>query len=236
MIRRLLYPATLALALALTAACGDDDGGTTSTSRTVRPGPPAPTVGIGELDQLIRAAYAGDEIELAALTGYASVPCTESDNPDLGRPACREDEEENQQVQVLPASSCENGWVRPEQAPDLYAANLPDSGVNLYAIFLPNIGFTTFGGGFGATHVLVFEPAGDGGDGDSAGAALWVDGGRIVWVRSICDSFDELIDPDEITSFLREPAEGAAEDGETSDSEEPAESTPSTSATPSDAQ
>jgi hypothetical protein len=226
MIRRALLPAALVLALAFAAAC-DDDGGTTSTSRTVPSGSPAPTVGIGELDQLISAAYAADEIELAGLTGYTEVACTsDSARASAGEaPACRENEQDGELVQVLPSSDCENRWVRPEQAPDVYAASLPDSGVTLHAIYTPRVDEATFGGGFGTTHVLVFDSGDD--DDDARGAALWVDGGRIVWVRTPCSGFDELTAPENVNSFVIEPEGGTS----TAPSPDPAETAPVT-ATP----
>ena len=192
----------VACALAL-VACGGD--GTETTTTTTTPPEPRPTLaqssGLPEVDQLLVAAIAKDDIELAALTGYQRVPCGTDDVA----PACREGEENGTEVDALAASACDDGWVRPEEVPDAFRLALEPDTPELLAVYRPVYADGTFGDGFGATTVAVFD-TGTREDGTPKGVALHINEGRVVWIEADCPELSELLLPERIESFIIEPA------------------------------
>jgi hypothetical protein len=198
--------AVVALA-ALLAACG---GGGTKTNTTASAGTPRPEAGQAVIsgdpavDKLIAAALAGDDIGLAGLAGYTAVACKKDSAQHPGDPpACRASEADAAKVEVLPASGCDTGWVRPEEVPDAFRANLAGKLV-LLAVLKPNVTPDTFGGGFGADTVIVFQ-TGAHSDGQAAGVALHARIGRVAWIEHDCHNVLELIAPVRVASFVVDP-------------------------------
>ncbi|MBI5288069.1 MAG: hypothetical protein HY873_03760 [Chloroflexi bacterium] len=199
--------ATLGAAL-IGAACGGGSG-TTVTERTVgaRTFIPKPTLeassGFPEVDAVIAAALVQDDIELAGLTGYQTLPCETAEEAGDG-PECREGESPGTEVEVLAATTCENGWVRPEAVPDAYKVSFAPDPPELIAVYTPRFNDSTFGGGFGATAVAVFK-TGVRENGLTRGAALYINKGRTVWIRGDCADLVELLDPAGIDAYLIAP-------------------------------
>lgn len=195
--------AALLLALPL-AGCGGDD--TTTTVSTSAP-QPDPTLAVStndpSLDKVIVEALARDEIALAGLTGYQTEACRAAAEPGEN-PECREDEESGTEVEVLAGSSCSNAWVRPELVPDAFRLSLAPEEPRLVAVYTPAYPEGTFGGGFGATAVAVFD-TGLKVDGTAKGVALHVLDGRVVWLQNDCADASELLAPDRVASFIIPP-------------------------------
>jgi hypothetical protein len=215
----MLRPAGIILGLGLAslalAACGGG-GGTTVSERTVpasgttaaRPTLEASS-GFPEVDAVIQAALAQDELELAGLTGYQMVPCGSAPDAGGGLP-CRESEAEGQEVEALAVTTCEDGWIRPEDVSDAYTLSLAPGPPELVAVYTPRFGVDTFGGGFGATAVAVFRTGSHPETEQTRGTALYINSGRTVWIRSDCNDLIELLDPAGIDTYLIAPAGGEA--------------------------
>lgn len=193
--------------VAVAAACSGDDGTTTTISIVpVSSASPAVIAGIPEVDHVINAAIAGDSIELAALTGYQRIACEAEPSEGGGAPPCREDESAGDEVEVLASSACERTWVRPELATQTYRSALGSGLVSALAVYKPNDGPDTFGGGFGAQYVAVLS-TGKRGDGSPAGVALHLTNGRITWLERECTQLFELLSSDRVESFVVDPAD-----------------------------
>ncbi len=199
----------------LAAACGG--GGDSGTKTTVKTVPPAntskertPVVLTGTvLDQAIGAALAADEIELAALAGYSRVACMKDSTEKAGAPpACRDNESDGAQVEVMPSSGCDTGWVRPEQLPDAFRFNLSTGKPVLVSVYKPRVRPTEFGGGFGADAVAVFR-TNKHAEGPDAGVALHIRGSRVVWIEADCHNLSELNAPARVESIVFDPAVAA---------------------------
>lgn len=192
-----------AAVLVLAAACGGGSG-TTTTVRTLEPGPkvtPNAVTGSGELDQLIVAAIGGNDIELAALTGYERLPCKKAPAPGELAPLCRDSEDEGTTVEALPVSSCERTLVRPEQVPDAYRKAFPGQDTNVLSVYRPKLDPAAFGAGFGAGQVIVLG-TGQHPNTTPMGVALHVKEGRIVWLESDCDNVYQLVLPERVESYI----------------------------------
>jgi len=211
----MLRPAGIILATAFAvfafAACGGG-GGTTVTERTVPvsgTAVPRPTLetstGFPEVDAVIAAALVQDHIELAGLTGYQVLACRPPEEPGDG-PPCREGESAGAEIEVMAATTCENGWVRPEAVPDAYTLSFAPDPPELVAVYTPRFTDATFGGGFGATAVAVFKTGIHEETGLTRGTALYIDKGRTVWLRGDCTDLVELLDPSGIETYLIAPA------------------------------
>jgi hypothetical protein len=177
----------------------------TSPARTPIPGLPA---GLPEL--VVGAALDKDNIQLARLTFYQQIACKADQNPHVGGdpPVCRDNEPDGTSVIVLPATQCQGDWVRPEQVPDVYLAALRIEKPRLVAAYTPKLRPASFGGGFAADTVLVFQT----GDAAADAVALHVKSGRVVWVQAACTSVADLIAPDDVDAFILEPTGIAARD------------------------
>lgn len=204
-----LLALTTALLLTATAACGDD-GGTTEvvTTRPALDNIPVVT-GMPDVDHLIAAARAKDVIELAGLTQYQLQPCTLAPVSG-GPPGCREGEAEGDLVEVMAASSCEDGWVRPEHVPDAYRLALEPGEPTLVAVYRPAYTPDTYGanGPSGAGHdgkIVAVYDTGNRDDGTAKGVALHMNPGRVVWIETDCGGLLELLDPARAASYLIEP-------------------------------
>ncbi len=213
MLRPACILAAIGCALAL-AACGGG-GGTTVSERTVPASgtvAPKPTLetssGFPEVDAVIAAALAQDEIELAGLTGYQILPCRPESEAGDG-PLCREGESGGDQTEVMAATTCENGWVRPEAVPDAYKLAFAPDPPQLVAVYTPRFADAAFGGGFGSTAVAVFKTGVHEESGLTRGTALYIKQGRTVWLRGDCADLVELLDPAGIDTYLIAP--GGAE-------------------------
>ena len=208
MIHKAAFPALAVLAVALFAACGGGGSGTKTTIRTVIPRTvvPVATTGVPDLDQIILAAAGADTIELAGLTGYQRIPCKKDiPQPASGDPPlCRNNESDGTPVEALPSWKCEGAWVRPEQVPDAFRAALGDAPPKLVAIYRPKLNWTSFGGGFGAQEVVVFDTGAQQGGGES-GAAFYVRDGRVALIATACTKLSDLIAPNNVASFIIEP-------------------------------
>lgn len=218
-LRRLLTLTVATVLLATTAACSDG-GGTTEVVVTRGAGngdggPPRdiPVVtGIPDADHLIDAALRKDDIELAGLTQYQNVPCVPGGGP--AGPACRAGESEGDVVEALPASSCDDGWVRPENVPDAYRLALEPGDPKLLAVYRPAYPADEFGAnapagpGHNGQVVAVFD-TGLRDDGAPKGVALHMDPGKIVWLETDCAGLTTLLDPARAASYLIEPEGGA---------------------------
>ncbi len=211
MIRTAILPALAAMLLAVSlAACGGS--GTKTTTHTVgagssQPPPPAKTfTNLPAVDQVASAAVAHDSIELAGLTGYQKIACLK-DAPEAGGgpPACRADEADGKDVEVLPSQHCADGraWIRPEQVPDAFSLALPPP-TTVVAAYAPKADPAAFGGGFGGTQVLVFQTGAAGASGAS-GAALHIKDGRVVWIETVCQNLSEFLTPERVDSFIIDP-------------------------------
>ena len=208
---------TLATALAaiaaiatLTAACGGGSGKT--TTRTVAATAPgaAPTRVVvtrdGAVDQVITAALAADEIELAGLVGYQKITCKKNSGQQPGDPPiCRESESDGTVVEVFASSGCTATWTRPEQVPDVFRVGLPKGAPQLLAVFHPKAAASPFGVDFEADRVAVFR-VGTHGDSQASGAALHIRNGRIVWFEADCRNLLELIAPERVDAFILDPS------------------------------
>ncbi|MFI5178320.1 MAG: hypothetical protein ACHQO8_07145 [Vicinamibacterales bacterium] len=205
------HPARYACAAIVAAAFIAGCGGGSGTKTTVRTAPaPQPTravvTGDPPVDQVIGAALASDNIELAGLVGYQKIAC-KKDSP--GRPndppPCRETESDGTLVEVLPVTaSCNSGWVRPEQVPDSFGLALPKGKPVMLAVLKPKATLATFGGGFGADQAVVFR-TGTHGDGSATGVALHLRTGRVVWIEADCHNLLELIASDRVDAFIVDP-------------------------------
>ncbi len=166
----------------LAVACSD--GGDDVTVGTPLPHSPipaatydGPTTGIPEVDVVIAAAAMGDEIKLAATTGFSLVPCETEPSAELPSPACRAGEDEGTEVEVLASLTCTRAWVRPEQAPDIYREAIEGSPRTLSAVYRPVPGQR----GIEADVVVVVATSA------ADAAALYVRAGRVVAVEQPCD-------------------------------------------------
>lgn len=162
------------------------------------------------LDQVIGAALAADDIELAGLTGYQKVACKKDSSEKGGEPpACRDNESDGAEAEALPSSGCDTGWVRPEQVPDAFRFNLSPQKPELVSVYKPRVNSADFGGGFGTETVAVFR-TNKHVEGEDAGVALHIKGGRVVWIEADCQDLAELTAPQRVESVLFDPAFGAA--------------------------
>jgi len=199
------FLAVTAIFVVLAAACGG--GSTKTTTRTVAiPASTAVAVtGDGAVDQVIAAALAGDEIELAGLVGYQKIACKKDSRQGSGDPPlCRESESDGTAVEVFASTGCEGAWIRPEQVPDVFRVGLPKGAPKLLAVFRPRDVSSRLGSSFGADQVAVFR-VGTHGDGQASGAALHLKNGRVVWFESDCRNVLELIAPQKIEGFILDP-------------------------------
>jgi hypothetical protein len=208
--RRPFAAAFASVVFVIAAGCGDG-GGTTITTREPQALPTlAISSGLSEVDQVLRAAVGRDVIELAGLTGYQKRPCR-SLGEESPEPACRDGEDPGDEVEVLAATTCEDGWVRPENVPDAFRLSLNPGPPTVLAIFVPNTSEALFGG-FGAGAAAVLS-VGEHDDGEPRGVALYIERGRVVWIRNSCGNIDELLAPDNIASFIVEPQPGSSDAG-----------------------
>jgi len=193
-------------------ACGG--GGSTSGVGVAvgTPGAGGPT-GIGDLDHLIQSARDGNFTELASLAGYQWINCTTS--AEGASPKCRGNEPAGTSVEVLATSSCQRGWIRPEQVSDALRELLPSGEVSVFAVYRPNDDSDTYDGGFGSQYVAVLS-AGKRSDGKPAGVGLHVTGGRVTWLEHECSEILELIATSRVKSFIIPPvSSGATQTGGT---------------------
>jgi hypothetical protein len=169
---------------------------------------PEPTLAVStgdlSLDKVIVESLSRDDIALAGLTGYQLRPCVPVGTP-AEEPECREGEEPDTEVEVLAGSSCTNAWIRPEVVPDAFRLSLAPDEPKLLAVYRPTYAEGTFGGGFGAAAVAVFD-TGARVDGTPKGVSMHILDGRIVWLQNDCANVSELLEPDRIASFIIEPA------------------------------
>jgi hypothetical protein len=190
----------------LVAACGGS--GVKTVVRTapaaVAPSRTPVTLTGTEVDQVLGAAIAVDDIELAGLAGYQRVSCKKGSAEGSGEPPiCRDNESDDTSVEVLPSSACSDGWVRPEQAPDAFRFAL-QAKPELLAVAKPHIAPTVFGGGFGAEEVAIFR-TGTHAEGQPSGVALHIKSGRVVWIEADCHNLFELVAPEKVDSFVFDP-------------------------------
>jgi len=185
---------------AMLVACGGDD--TTTTSRTVSAGSPqagrtvVAYTNIPQIDQALNNAIAGDEIELARITGYQQVACAETSEGPEAPPICRQpDESVGQAVEVFPYSRCEVTWVRPEQVPDVYQEAFDREGLELYAAYTPS----AFATRYGTEYVAVVV------DSDGNGVAIHTREGRVVFLEDDCDNLPALVAPERAANFIKQP-------------------------------
>jgi hypothetical protein len=194
-----LFVAALILSSLVLVACrgGGDDGAPTVES--LQPTAPSGPPGVPPL--VLSAVLAADPIALAGLTFYQQEECVSESEGAGSPPVCRENEEEDQDVDVFRAVFCEAGWVRPEQVPDAYEGVLGEGDVTLFAAYVPAEGGTP--AEMTADTMLVMRTASD--DANPTGFALAVNGGRIVAVEADCGDFARLYAPDRVASFFVEP-------------------------------
>jgi hypothetical protein len=194
----------IALAAVFVAGCGGSS--TTKTERTVSAEPTHGTyTGDGATDQVITAALASKDIDLAGLVGYQKVACKKDSAQGPNPPACRDTEADGALVEVLPATTaCANQWVRPEQVPDIFRADLPTGKPVLTAVAVPAPNPAAFGGGFGADQVAIFR-TGAHPDGQPMGVALHIKDGRVVWIESDCANAQEFLGADRVASYIIDP-------------------------------
>ena len=197
--------AAAAIVAALATACG---GGSSKTITRTVAAPAATRVvvtGDGAVDQVIAAALAVDDIELAGLVGYQKIACKKDSPQGPGDPPlCRENEADGAAVEVFATTGCERAWIRPEQVPDVFRYNVPKGAPKLLAVFRPKNVPSSFGTNFDADHVAVFR-IGTHGDGQASGAALHLKNGRVVWFESDCRNVLELIAPEKVDAFILDP-------------------------------
>ena len=192
----------------LVAACGGS--GTKTVVRTapasVAPkSTPVTLTGAPALDQVLGAAIAVDDIELAGLTGYQNVSCKKGSADGPGEPpSCREDENDDTPVEVLPSSACSNGWVRPEHVPDAFRFTLTGTTGTPGRRETPHRPD-------GIRRRLRCRRSGDlfrtgtHAEGQPAGVALHIKNGRVVWIEADCHNLFELIAAEKVDSFLYDP-------------------------------
>lgn len=195
----------LCVALAMTAAACSG-GGKAKTAATVAPGdaPTQVTIKIPGTEPVVlvlNAANAGDAIELARLTGYSAKACSTSGAN--GSPACRDEEKDGTDVQVLAAMACDRSWIRPESVPDAYKSALSE-GAKLIALYKPKRGAGAVGADLSVEYVLVMQ-SGNRNDGTADGAALHIRDGRVVMIETPCAGFLQLINADRIDSYVVNP-------------------------------
>ena len=199
--------AVSALVLFLAAACGGGSG-TTTTVSTAKPQArvtPNVVTGDGELDALIADAVSGDDSALASLAGYQNLACRKEPAAGELAPKCRENESDGTSVEVLPASTCERTFVRPEQVPDAFRAAFPGKATDVVAAYKPTADPLAYGGGFGGKQVIVFR-TGQHPDTLPAGVALHIKDGRVVWIEADCNNLLALIVAERVESFIIDPA------------------------------
>lgn len=198
------------IAAAVAVACSGGGGGTTTVVRTVAPAVPSPTVapsGVDEVDRIARSAVAGDVINLAALTGYAHVPCTTSppSSPKIGDPPpCEAGQADGRIVEALPVTGCGPGWAQPIDAVGAYRVALAGRGVTLDAVYVPQPGPSPTGAAYREQYVVVIKV--DTGTGARRDVALHIFGGRVVWVETACPPDADLAATSRAQSFLVGPA------------------------------
>ena len=202
--------AAAAVLTTLAAACGG--GSSKITTRTVGPSTAAPAATRvvvthdGAVDQVITAAIASDEIELAGLVGYQKIACKKDSRQGSGDPPiCRATESDGTAVEVLASSGCDATWTRPEQVPDIFRAGLPKGASQILAVFRPKPAPSPYGLDFATDQVAVFH-VGTHGDGQASGVALHIKNGRIVWFESDCRNLLELIAPEKVDAFILDPS------------------------------
>lgn len=202
MIRIALTTTLMAVAALALAACGG--GGSTTTKTVAAPSTrPVSNTGIAPLDQVLDASLKPDSIEMARLTGYAKVPCAATAEAD--HPACREDEQPDTKVEVLPKLGCtDTGFVRPEDVPEAYAAAVGKS-PELTAVYQPLDGTAKWG----ENYVAVFTTGKHEG-GSTAGAALHLHDGRIVALEDDCGDLLHLLDASRVGTWVLQPGSSAA--------------------------
>ena len=200
-----------AISAAFAIACSDS--GSTTTVKTLAPGEagtpkPRPTLvvstGRPEVDAVIASAFARDDISLAGLAGYQKLACVSPEEAAEG-PVCREDESTGDEVEVLAVSGCDPSWVRPENVPDIFRLSLATDTPKLLAVYVPANPEGTFGGGFEATAVAVFD-TGFRVDESPKGTAFHIKDGRVVWIETDCNDLASLLYPAKVASFIIEPA------------------------------
>jgi hypothetical protein len=194
---------------ALFAACGG--GGTTTTVRTIAPSESINVnTGAPELDAVARAALTKDDIQLAGLAGYSQVGCIVPEKQ-VGAPVappCRDNESDNTVVEVLPVTDeCQAGYVRPEHVPDAFRSALGDD-PKLLTVYKPKPAPNSFGAGFGAGAIIVFQTGQHDAE-HSAGVAFHVKDGRVVWIESDCGNVFQLLTPERVATFMVNPGEAA---------------------------
>ena len=199
--------AAAAILAVLVAACGGSETKTVVRTAPASVAPkraPVTVTGAPALDQVLGAAIAVDDIELAGLTGYQKVSCKKGSSDGPGEPpSCRPNESDDTSVEVLPSSACSDGWVRPEQVPDAFRFTLR-AAPELLAVAKPHIDPAVFGGGFGAEEVAIFR-TGTHAEGQPAGVALHIKDGRVVWIEADCHDLSELVAPEKVDSFVFDP-------------------------------
>ncbi|HEX5479076.1 MAG TPA: hypothetical protein VFY79_05095 [Dehalococcoidia bacterium] len=203
MIRIALTTTLMAVAALALAACSG--GSTTTTTKTVAAPStrPVSNTGIAPLDQVLDASLKPDSIEMARLTGYAKVACAAS--ADADHPACRDDEQPDTEVEVLPKLGCtDTGFVRPEDVPEAYAAAVGKS-PQLTAIYQPVDGTAKWG----ENYVAVFTTGKHEG-GSTAGAALHLHDGRIVAIEDDCNDLLHLLDQSRVGTWVLQPGSSVA--------------------------
>lgn len=182
MIHRQLLASIFAIIAIFALACsGDDDDATVGTpvpeTPVAIPTYSGPTTGIPAIDDVAGPAITGDYTRLAAITGYTRVACVAEPSGDAPPPACRVNESEGTEVEVLPSLACGRDWVRPEQAPDIYAEALEGDPREFRLAYEPVEGVR----GIGAEYVAVVATSAT----DAAG--FFILDGRIVAVEQPCD-------------------------------------------------
>ncbi len=198
----------LATSALLIAACSGGGGKKSATNTDQPSSGPAPTAveikvpGTEPVVLILNAALAGDNIELARLTGYTQLGCVAGDGSTQA-PGCREGEDAGKQVDALGALQCDGSWLRPEAVPDAYRSALPATST-LYAMYVPKPNSAAFGASLGAQFVLVMQ-SGARADGSPSGVALHIRDGRVVMIQTPCDSFQQLVNPDVVNSFVISP-------------------------------
>lgn len=202
--------AILVVGLALSAtACGGGGGGTHATSTPGEPSGPAPTpveIKIPGTEPVIlplNAALASDAIELARQTGYTSIACTSDQNAPQKGPACREGEGSGTDVDALASLVCDGSWLRPEAVPDAFQFVLRTE-PRLYAMYVPKHVPGAFGADLGVQYVVVMR-GGTRLDGTPEGFALHIKEGRIAMLQTVCTSFDSLVTPNLVDSYIVAP-------------------------------
>jgi hypothetical protein len=126
-------------ALVLAAACDDNDGSPDNGDNGRGNGgiPVTRVTGNEALDYTISAALARDVFELAAITLYHQVECTDEVN-ELPAPECRPDEDEGDEVEVFRLVDCDGGiWIRPEELPGTLQGLIARDTLDLVSVYQP---------------------------------------------------------------------------------------------------